>query len=134
MSEDKIEFAKDLVASNISKANKEESSSLNNDDISTIKETNHTIRQIERKRAEKAARRIQQTSMQTILSAEHDVLLRAAKRRTIRTSTLAWTSTEKLTLSSIPSTGFSIWMPCMMDISIHGTLLRVVKRNALRNF
>ena len=26
------------------------------------------------------------------------------------------------------------WMPCMMDISIHGTLLRVVKRNALRNF
>ena len=59
MSEDKIEFAKDLVASNISKANKEESSSLNNDDISTIKETNHTIRQIERKRAEKAARRIQ---------------------------------------------------------------------------
>jgi hypothetical protein len=80
MSEDKIEFAKDLVASNISKANKEESSSLNNDDISTIKETNHTIRQIERKRVEKAARRIQQTSMQTILSAEHDVLLRAAKR------------------------------------------------------
>lgn len=80
MSEDKIEFAKDLVASNISKANKEESSSLNNDDISTIKETNHTIRQIERKRVEKAARRIQQTSMQTILSAEHDVLLRATKR------------------------------------------------------
>lgn len=80
MSEDKIEFAKDLVASNISKANKEESSSLNNDDVSTIKETNHTIRQIERKRAVKAARRIQQTSMQTILSAEHDVLLRAAKR------------------------------------------------------
>lgn len=28
----------------------------------------------------KAARRIQQTSMQTILSAEQDVLLRAAKR------------------------------------------------------
>lgn len=80
MSEDKIEFAKDLVASNISKANKEESSSPNNDDVSTIKETNHTIRQIERKRAVKAARRIQQTSMQTILSAEHDVLLRAAKR------------------------------------------------------
>jgi hypothetical protein len=80
MSEDKIEFAKDLVASNISKANKEESSSLNNDDVSTIKETNHTIRQIERKRAVKAARRIQQTSMQTILSAEQDVLLRAAKR------------------------------------------------------
>lgn len=48
MSEDKIEFAKDLVASNISKANKEESSSLNNDDVSTIKETNHTIRQIEK--------------------------------------------------------------------------------------
>ena len=80
MSEDKIEFAKDLVASNISKANKEESSSLNNDDVSTIKETNHTIRQIERKRVAKAARRIQQTSMQTILSAEQDVLLRAAKR------------------------------------------------------
>lgn len=80
MSEDKIEFAKDLVASNISKANKEESSSLNNDDVSTIKETNHTIRQIERKRAVKAARRIQQTSMQAILSAEQDVLLRAAKR------------------------------------------------------
>lgn len=80
MSEDEIEFAKNLVASNISKANKEESSSPNNDDVSTIKETNHTIRQIERKRAVKAARRIQQTSMQTILSAEHDVLLRAAKR------------------------------------------------------
>lgn len=80
MSEDKIEFAKDLVASNISKANKEESSSSNNDDVSTIKETNHTIRQIERKQAVKAAHRIQQTSMQTILSAEHDVLLRAAKR------------------------------------------------------
>lgn len=79
MSEDKIEFAKDLVASNISKANKEESSSSNNDDVSTIKETNHTIRQIERKRAVKAARRIQQTSMQAILSAEQDVLLRAAK-------------------------------------------------------
>lgn len=43
-------------------------------------------------------------------------------------------STEKLTLSSTPLTEFSIWMPCMMDISIHGTLLRVVKRNALRNF
>lgn len=54
--------------------------------------------------------------------------------RTIRTSALTWTSTEKLTLSSTPSTEFSIWMPCMMDISIHGTLLRVVKRNALRNF
>lgn len=80
MSEDKIEFAKDLVASNISKANKEESSSSNSDDVSTIKETNHTIRQIERKRAVKAARRIQQTSMQAILSAEQDVLLRAAKR------------------------------------------------------
>lgn len=80
MSEDKIEFAKDLVASNISKANKEESSSLNNDDVSTIKETNHTIQQIEKKRAVKAARRIQQTSMQAILSAEQDVLLRAAKR------------------------------------------------------
>ena len=37
MSEDKIEFAKDLVASNISKANKEESSSSNSDDVSTIK-------------------------------------------------------------------------------------------------
>lgn len=48
MSEDKIEFAKDLVASNISKANKEESSSSNNDDVSMIKETNHTIRQIEK--------------------------------------------------------------------------------------
>ena len=80
MSEDKIEFAKDLVASNISKANKEESSSSNSDDVSTIKETNHTIRQIERKRAVKAARRIQHTSMQAILSAEQDVLLRAAKR------------------------------------------------------
>lgn len=80
MSEDKIEFAKDLVASNISKANKEECGSLNNDDVSTIKGTNHTIRQIERKRAVKAARRIQQTSMQAILSAEQDVLLRAAKR------------------------------------------------------
>ena len=80
MSEDKIEFAKDLVASNISKANKEKSSSSNNDDVSMIKETNHTIRQIERKRVAKAARRIQQTSMQTILSAEQDVLLRAAKR------------------------------------------------------
>ena len=41
MSEDKIEFAKDLVASNISKANKEESSSLNNDDISTICKKKH---------------------------------------------------------------------------------------------
>lgn len=80
MSEDKIKFAKDLVASNISKANKEESSSSNNDDVSTIKETNHTIRQIERKRAVKAVRRIQQTSMQAILSAEQDVLLRASKR------------------------------------------------------
>lgn len=80
MPEDKIKFAKDLVTSNISKANKEESSSSNNDDVSTIKETNHTIRQIERKRAVKAARRIQQTSMQAILSAEQDVLLRAAKR------------------------------------------------------
>lgn len=80
MSEDKIEFAKDLVASNISKANKEESSSSNDDDVSTIKETNHMIRQIERKRAVKAARRIQQTSMRAILSAEQDVLLRAAKR------------------------------------------------------
>lgn len=80
MPEDKIKFAKDLVASNISKANEEESSSSNNDDVSTIKETNHTIRQIERKRAAKAAHRIQQTSMQAILSAEQDVLLRAAKR------------------------------------------------------
>lgn len=80
MPEDKIEFAKDLVTSNVSKANKEESSSSNYDDVSTIKETNHTIRQIERKRAVKAARRIQQTSMQAILSAEQDVLLRAAKR------------------------------------------------------
>lgn len=80
MSEDKIEFAKDLVASNISKANKEGSGSSNDDDVSMIKGTNHTIRQIERKRAVKAAYRIQQTSMQTILSAEHDVLLRAAKR------------------------------------------------------
>lgn len=80
MPEDKIKFAKDLVASNISKANEEESSSSNNDDVSTIKETNHTIRQIERKRAAKAAHRIQQTSMQAILSAEQDVLIRAAKR------------------------------------------------------
>lgn len=80
MPEDKIEFAKDLVASNISKANKKENSPSNKDDISKIKETNHTIRQIERKQAVKAARRIQQTSMQTILSAEQDVLLRAAKR------------------------------------------------------
>lgn len=80
MPEDKIEFAKDLVASNISKANKKENSPSNKDDISKIKETNHTIRQIERKRAVKAARRIQQTSMQAILSAEQDVLLRAAKR------------------------------------------------------
>lgn len=80
MSEDKIEFAKDLVASNISKANKKENSPSNKDDISKIKETNHTIRQIERKRAVKAARRIQQTSMQAILSAEQDVLIRAAKR------------------------------------------------------
>ena len=80
MSEDKIEFAKDLVASNISKANKEESSSSNNDDVSTIKETNHTIRQIERKRAAKVAHLIQQTSMQAILAAEQDMLLRAAKR------------------------------------------------------
>ena len=51
-----------------------------NEDISEIKESNHTIRQIEKKRAVKAARRIQQTSMQAILSAEQDVLLRAAKR------------------------------------------------------
>lgn len=80
MSEDKIEFAKDLVASNISKANKEENSPSNRDDISKIKEANQAIRQIERKRAAKAARRIQQTSMQAILSAEQDVLLRAAKR------------------------------------------------------
>ena len=57
-----------------------ECSSSNNDDVSTIKETNHTIRQIERKRAAKAAHRIQQTSMQAILSAEQDVLIRAAKR------------------------------------------------------
>lgn len=80
MSEDKIEFAKDLVASNISKANEEESGPLNNNDVSTIKEANQAIRQIEKKRAVKAARRIQQTSMQTILAAEQDVLLRAAKR------------------------------------------------------
>ena len=80
MPEDKIKFAKGLVASNISKANEEESSPSNNDDVSTIKETNQTIRQIERKRAIKAARRIQQTSMQAILSAEQDVLIRAAKR------------------------------------------------------
>lgn len=80
MPEDKIKFAKDLVASNISKANEEESSPSNNDDVSMIKETNQTIRQIERKRAAKAARRIQQTSMQAILAAEQDMLLRAAKR------------------------------------------------------
>lgn len=80
MPEDKIKFAKDLVASNISKANEEESSPSNNDDVSTIKETNQAIQQIERKRAVKAARRIQQTSMQAILSAEQDVLIRAAKR------------------------------------------------------
>ena len=80
MPEDKIEFAKDIVASNISKANEEESSPSNNDDVSTIKETNQAIQQIERKRAAKAARRIQQTSMQAILSAEQDVLIRAAKR------------------------------------------------------
>lgn len=55
MSEDKIEFAKDLVASNISKANKEESSSSNNDDVSMIKETNHTIRQIEKKTSGKSS-------------------------------------------------------------------------------
>lgn len=96
MSEDKIEFAKDLVASNISKANKEECSSLNNDDVSTIKETNHTIRQIERKRAVKAARRIQQTSMQTILSAEHDVLLRAAKRNAEQYADLELAVKDKL--------------------------------------
>lgn len=80
MPEDKIEFAKDLVASNISKANEKENSPSNRDDISKIKEANQAIRQIERKRAVKAARRIQQTSMQAILSAEQDVLLRAAKR------------------------------------------------------
>lgn len=80
MPEDKIEFAKDLVASNISKANEEESSPSNNDDVSTIKETNQAIRQIERKRAAKAAHLIQQTSMQAILAAEQDMLLRAAKR------------------------------------------------------
>lgn len=84
MSEDKIEFAKDLVASNISKENEEESSPSNNDDVSTIKETNQAIRQIERKRAAKAARRIQQTSMQAILAAEQDMLLRAAKRNAER--------------------------------------------------
>lgn len=79
----------------------------------------------------------------TFLSERYNVSLSPRKElkelhdtasRTIRTSTLAWTSTEKLTLSSTPLTEFSIWMPCMMDISIHGTLLRVVKRNALRNF
>lgn len=81
MSEDKIEFAKDLVASNIRKTNEKINNSFDsNEDISEIKESNHTIRQIERKRAVKAARRIQQTSMQAILSAEQDVLLRAAKR------------------------------------------------------
>lgn len=96
MSEDKIEFAKDLVASNISKANKEESSSSNSDDVSTIKETNHTIRQIERKRAVKAARRIQQTSMQAILSAEQDVLLRAAKRNAEQYANLELDVKDKL--------------------------------------
>lgn len=80
MSEDKIEFAKDLVASNISKANKKENSPSNKDDISKIKETNQAIRQIERKRAAKVAHLIQQTSMQAILAAEQDMLLRAAKR------------------------------------------------------
>ena len=81
MSEDKIEFAKDLVASNIRKTNEKINNSFDsNEDISEIKESNHTIRQIEKKRAVKAARRIQQTSMQAILSAEQDVLLRAAKR------------------------------------------------------
>lgn len=80
MPDDKIEFAKDLVTSNISKANEKESAHQNNDDVSTIKETNQEIRQIERKRAAKVARRIQQTSMQAILSAEQDVLIRAAKR------------------------------------------------------
>ena len=64
----------------VNKANKEGSGSSNDDDVSMIKETNHTIRQIERKRAVKAAYRIQQTSMQAILSAEQNVLLRAAKR------------------------------------------------------
>lgn len=96
MSEDKIEFAKDLVASNISKANKEESSSSNSDDVSTIKETNHTIRQIERKRAVKAARRIQQTSMQAILSAEQDVLLRTAKRNAEQYANLELDVKDKL--------------------------------------
>lgn len=80
MPDDKIEFAKDLVTSNISKANEKESAHPNNDDVSTIKETNQAIRQIERKRAAKVARRIQQTSMQAILAAEQDMLLRAAKR------------------------------------------------------
>lgn len=80
MAEDKIKFAKDLVASNISKANKKENSPSNKDDISKIKETNQAIRQIERKRAAKVAHLIQQTSMQAILAAEQDMLLRAAKR------------------------------------------------------
>lgn len=80
MAEDKIKFAKDLVASNISKANKKENSHSNKDDISKIKETNQAIRQIERKRAAKVAHLIQQTSMQAILAAEQDMLLRAAKR------------------------------------------------------
>lgn len=96
MPEDKIEFAKDLVASNISKANKKENSHSNKDDISKIKETNHTIRQIERKRAVKAARRIQQTSMQAILSAEQDVLLRAAKRNAEQYANLELDVKDKL--------------------------------------
>lgn len=49
MSEDKIEFAKDLVASNIRKTNEKINNSFDsNEDISEIKESNHTIRQIEK--------------------------------------------------------------------------------------
>ena len=49
MSEDKIEFAKDLVSSNIRKTNEKINNSFDsNEDISEIKESNHTIRQIEK--------------------------------------------------------------------------------------
>lgn len=56
MSEDKIEFAKDLVASNIRKTNEKINNSFDsNEDISEIKESNHTIRQIEKKTSGKSS-------------------------------------------------------------------------------
>ena len=43
-------------------------------------------------------------------------------------------ATEKLTLSSTPSTEFSIWMPCMMDISIHGNIATRSEEERIEEF